>query len=310
MRTFGWRLGLLCGLAAVTLGCSSSEVGDAGTSTTARVPLQVEHDDQTKRCTDGMDWLVFMDPGASADQIEGVGQALLPMTEIERLTYVDSDAAYDEFQTLFADDPDALAELSIDEVPTSFRVWSSSEHDPPTRLRELAGVRELIVCLPEEGQETATHCGTLGFTWAVFLHPEATEAEVDEVGRYLAEMKGLEDIEFLDQAGAYEEFKELFAHDPEMIDSVTPSELPPSFRVRSNTVTSLRWSSRASPEFGSSPSADEHLRTHHLPTARWISSRRGTPPSRRRDRHRPRSRGSRPNPGPATPPSPDWRVER
>jgi cell division transport system permease protein len=38
-------------------------------------------------------------------------------------------------------------------------------------------------------------------------------------------------VTFVDQETAYEEFKQMFSNSPDMVESVTPKDLPPSFRV-------------------------------------------------------------------------------
>jgi cell division transport system permease protein len=82
-----------------------------------------------------------------------------------------------------------------------------------------------------QGVENATARWQGGIEFVVFLNPDASQAQIDSVGTDLKESPEVERVTFIDQQGAYEEFKQLFADSPEMVDSVTPEILPPSYRV-------------------------------------------------------------------------------
>jgi cell division transport system permease protein len=70
-----------------------------------------------------------------------------------------------------------------------------------------------------------------GIEFIVFMNADAT-AEQDALVRDAIESSDrVKDYKYLDQQAAYEEFKELFSDKPELIDSVTPDVLPPSYRV-------------------------------------------------------------------------------
>lgn len=82
-----------------------------------------------------------------------------------------------------------------------------------------------------EGVRNATQRWQGGIEFVVFLNPDATQEQIDAVGRDLRESPEVEKTTFIDQKAAYEEFKQLFADSPEMVDSVSPEILPPSYRV-------------------------------------------------------------------------------
>lgn len=82
-----------------------------------------------------------------------------------------------------------------------------------------------------QGVENATARWQGGIEFVVFLNPDASQAQIDSVGTDLKESPEVERVTFIDQQAAYEEFKQLFADSPEMVDSVTPEILPPSYRV-------------------------------------------------------------------------------
>jgi hypothetical protein len=64
----------------------------------------------------------------------------------------------------------------------------------------------------------------------VFMQPNATEAQIDDVRALLDDDERIEELVYCDQDCAHEEFQELFADDPDAPE-VAPGLLPPSFRV-------------------------------------------------------------------------------
>src|SRR5262245_14754852 len=82
-----------------------------------------------------------------------------------------------------------------------------------------------------QGVRNATQRWQGGVEFVVFLNPEATEDQVASVRTDLEGSPDVEKVTFVDKQAAYDEFKRLFADSPEMIDSVEPDILPPSFRV-------------------------------------------------------------------------------
>lgn len=81
------------------------------------------------------------------------------------------------------------------------------------------------------GVENATARWQGGIEFVVFLNPDATQEQIDAVGRDLDDSPDVRSVEFVDKEGAYEEFKTLFSDSPEMVDSVRPEDLPASYRV-------------------------------------------------------------------------------
>jgi cell division transport system permease protein len=95
-----------------------------------------------------------------------------------------------------------------------------------------------------QGVRNATQRWQGGVEFVVFLNPTATEDQITSVGSDLEGSPDVENVTFVDKAAAYDEFKRLFADSPEMIDSVEPEILPPSYRVvpvnkDADTVTAL-----------------------------------------------------------------------
>jgi cell division transport system permease protein len=70
-----------------------------------------------------------------------------------------------------------------------------------------------------------------GIEFIVYLQPTSTQEERDSLEGDLRANPDIADLVFVDQDETFEEFKQLFQNSPQLIESVTPEILPPSFRV-------------------------------------------------------------------------------
>jgi len=70
-----------------------------------------------------------------------------------------------------------------------------------------------------------------GVELSVFMLPEATPEQNEAVERELSQMPEVRKFSFVDQAAAFEEFKQMFANSPDLVESVEAKDLPPSYRV-------------------------------------------------------------------------------
>lgn len=70
-----------------------------------------------------------------------------------------------------------------------------------------------------------------GVELSVFMLPDATPEQNEAVERELSQMPEVRRFTFVDQQAAYAEFKEMFANSPDLVESVEPKDLPPSYRV-------------------------------------------------------------------------------
>jgi cell division transport system permease protein len=72
-----------------------------------------------------------------------------------------------------------------------------------------------------------------GVEFEIFMttNPDATEAQVTDVGTALEADPLVEDYTYYDKEAAYEEFKRLFRNDPALVESISPDALPESYRV-------------------------------------------------------------------------------
>jgi cell division transport system permease protein len=70
-----------------------------------------------------------------------------------------------------------------------------------------------------------------GIEFIVFLQPHVTDDQRLAVERSLDQNPDVDTFVYVDQQGAYDEFKELFRNSPDLIEAVEPEVLPPSYRV-------------------------------------------------------------------------------
>jgi cell division transport system permease protein len=71
----------------------------------------------------GVELVVFINAGASAQEITGLRQQLAGMVpeEIRSCHFVDQAAAYAEFKSMFSGQPDMLKVMTVQKMPPSFR---------------------------------------------------------------------------------------------------------------------------------------------------------------------------------------------
>ena len=81
------------------------------------------------------------------------------------------------------------------------------------------------------GIENATQRWQGGIEFVVYLNNDASQGQIDSVARDLEESPEVASFKYFDKEDSYQEFKRLFADSPEMVDSVTADDLPPSYRV-------------------------------------------------------------------------------
>ncbi|QGG95786.1 cell division protein FtsX [Actinomarinicola tropica] len=99
----------------VTVAVSLSLVGSA-------LLLRQGVQNATARWEGGIEFIVFVNADASGEQIQALNEALSESPAIESHTYVDQEAAYDEFREMFSRTPEMIEAVEPDILPSSFRV--------------------------------------------------------------------------------------------------------------------------------------------------------------------------------------------
>lgn len=103
----------------------------------------------------------------------------------------------------------------------------------------LASVLTVVVSLTlfgsalllQQGVENANDRFRGGIEFIVYLQPTVTEEQRASIERDLEENPDVERADYVDQDETYEEFRRLFADSPQLVETVEPSILPPSYRV-------------------------------------------------------------------------------
>jgi cell division transport system permease protein len=79
-------------------------------------------DNALVRWKGGVEFIVFMKPDATADQLAAVNRDLDENPQVKSVRFVDKPEAYEEFKTLFPDSPELTESLQIEQMPPSYRV--------------------------------------------------------------------------------------------------------------------------------------------------------------------------------------------
>ena len=70
-----------------------------------------------------------------------------------------------------------------------------------------------------------------GVEMAIFLQPGVTNNETQAIGRELATMPGVKKYHFVDKPQAYQEFRQIFGGNNDIVSVLGVNDMPPSYRV-------------------------------------------------------------------------------
>ncbi len=85
--------------------------------------------------------------------------------------------------------------------------------------------------LVKKGVERATVQWKGNVELSIFMKPDAAQTESEAVNRQLAAMPEVKSSRYVSKPEAFEEFKKIFANEPDVRDSLTVEQIPPSYRV-------------------------------------------------------------------------------
>jgi cell division transport system permease protein len=85
--------------------------------------------------------------------------------------------------------------------------------------------------LVKRGVERATIQWRGNVELSIFMKAEASQQELEAVNRQLLAMPEVSRFRYVDKAQAYEEFRQIFANEPDLRDSLPVDQVPPSYRV-------------------------------------------------------------------------------
>ncbi len=85
--------------------------------------------------------------------------------------------------------------------------------------------------LLQAGVENANDRFAGGIEFIVYLNPDVTEQQRAAIQTDLESNADVRKATYVDKDASYEEFKRLFAETPQLVETVSPDILPPSYRV-------------------------------------------------------------------------------
>lgn len=85
--------------------------------------------------------------------------------------------------------------------------------------------------LLKQGVANATIQWRGGVELSIYMQPDASPTQSDAIERELSDMAQVKKVTYVDQQAAYAEFQRMFANQPDIVESLTAQDLPPSYRV-------------------------------------------------------------------------------
>jgi cell division protein FtsX len=205
-------------------------------SSTVNVPArrarEVEPDDLRSK---DADLEVFMQVRARDLDISEVRMAVETSSNVKRFAFLDQEAAFVEFQRIFADKPDLVKNIDAASLPTSFRLVlrpHASKRLTALELGALFGVDEAQIMGQRERPPSMTELDD-GADLEVFMQVHATSSAIQGM-RWWLEGRTPSDFDrivFFDQEEALDRFKAEFRGDPDQLRGITSEMFPMSFRV-------------------------------------------------------------------------------
>ncbi len=186
-------------------------------------------DDGPERVTDSfpvadLDVLVLVDDG---DPLEQLTDDIVSANEIDRYAVTEN-----------IDDLLEAAQLEPpDDVAAAVLISLTDDDGSIGFLADVVGDAETFDVRPKFGRWKVVDS-------EVFMEPDASDEQIDAVGRALKNDDAVEAYEFLSKDDAFEEFKRIFADEPELIANTTADVLPTSFRVELDADTTNAYIER------------------------------------------------------------------
>lgn len=85
--------------------------------------------------------------------------------------------------------------------------------------------------LLRQGVDNATQRWKGGIEFIVFMRPDATQGQMQAMADALETNPQVRGVEFTDHDEAFDEFRQMFSNQPDMVEAVSPDVLPTSYRV-------------------------------------------------------------------------------
>src|SRR2546423_906457 len=85
--------------------------------------------------------------------------------------------------------------------------------------------------LLKQGVDKATIQWKGGVEGSIFMKADAAPEEIDAVDRELRAMPEVKKVRYVGKQGAFDEFRKMFSNSPDMLETLSVDQMPPSFRV-------------------------------------------------------------------------------
>jgi hypothetical protein len=109
-------------------------------------------------------------------------------------------------------------------------VWVSTRPDESTS-HDASAEKTSIDARPHPGAADPQPGGRSSCPVLVYVVAGATQPEVDRVGAAVTAVDGVASAHYSDRTASWRRFQNVFADDPEILESMTPDSLPTSYRV-------------------------------------------------------------------------------
>ena len=222
------------------------------TSTSTSTPATVTTLGEIDRWVDGTTMIVWIEADVDSDERGDLRRMVEAIPGVDVRRFVGKEEAYAEFESVFADDAQALAVVSADRLPTSFRLAVDLD-DPETvaavrRLSADPRVREIVEKeRPSQTDLILELACVLGIAplaiFVVWMQPSSSSDENAAVtARIEAAIEngdGIVSYSYVDQEATYAEFQDLFADEPQLLEVVTADVVPPSYRIEATDFEAI-----------------------------------------------------------------------
>jgi len=222
------------------------------TSTSTSTPATVTTLGEIDRWVDGTTMIVWIEADVDSDERGDLRRMVEAIPGVDVRRFVGKEEAYAEFESVFADDAQALAVVSADRLPTSFRLAVDLD-DPETvaavrRLSADPRVREIVEKeRPSQTDLILELACVLGIAplaiFVVWMQPSSSSDEnaavIARIDASIENGDGIVSYSYVDQEATYEEFQELFADEPQLLEVVTADVLPSSYRIEATDFEAI-----------------------------------------------------------------------
>lgn len=66
----------------------------------------------------------------------------------------------------------------------------------------------------------------------IYMNPTSTQEQIDSISKELKSSPQVKEVDYFDRQRSFDEFKRLFREQPDLVATIKPEDLPPSFRIK------------------------------------------------------------------------------